>query len=381
MSVATLPVTVTSHPTLTIDLDAVKENVRTIRRRTTGEVMAVVKSDGFGHGMVDVARAALAGGATRLGVTSIEEALALRAAGLAQPVLSWLNPVDADFGRAVTAGIELAVPGLAHLRAVADRACGARVHLQLDTGMARDGAPPEEWAALCRAARYAERDGSIRVVGVMGHLACAASVAHPANERGRARFAWGVRVAWAAGLRPPDRHLAATAATLSDARNHHTMSRIGAGLVGIDESNTVRLRPALRLAAPLVAVRRVPAGTPVGYGHTWTASHATRLGLIPVGYADGLPYTASGRAEVQVAGVRRPVAGRISMDMTVIDLGPDIAACPARIGDVATVFGPGEDGEPTTAEWARWGGTLEHEVVTGLGPRLRRVVTSAEESS
>jgi len=381
MSVATLPVTVTSHPTLTIDLDAVKENVRTIRRRTTGEVMAVVKSDGFGHGMVDVARAALAGGATRLGVTSIEEALALRAAGLAQPVLSWLNPVDADFGRAVTAGIELAVPGLAHLRAVADRACGARVHLQLDTGMARDGAPPEEWAALCRAARYAERDGSIRVVGVMGHLACAASVAHPANERGRARFAWGVRVAWAAGLRPPDRHLAATAATLSDARNHHTMSRIGAGLVGIDESNTVRLRPALRLAAPLVAVRRVPAGTPVGYGHTWTAPHATRLGLIPVGYADGLPYTASGRAEVQVAGVRRPVAGRISMDMSVIDLGPDIAACPARIGDVATVFGPGEDGEPTTAEWARWGGTLEHEVVTGLGPRLRRVVRSAEESS
>jgi alanine racemase len=381
MSVATLPVTVASHPTLTIDLDAVTDNVRTIRRRTTGEVMAVVKSDGFGHGMVDVARAALAGGATRLGVTSIEEALALRAAGLAQPVLSWLNPVDADFGRAVGAGIELAVPGLAHLSAVADRACGARVHLQLDTGMARDGAPPEEWAALCRAAREAERAGSIRVVGVMGHLACAGWAAHPANERGRARFAWGVRVAWATGLRPPDRHLAATAATLGDARNHHTMSRIGAGLVGIDESNTVRLRPALRLAAPLVAVRRVPAGTPVGYGHTWTAPHATRLGLIPVGYADGLPYTASGRAEVQVAGVRRPVAGRISMDMTVIDLGPDIAACPARIGDVATVFGPGEDGEPTTAEWARWAGTLEHEVVTGLGPRLRRVVTSAEESS
>jgi alanine racemase len=381
MSLATLPRTVASHPTLTIDLDAVTDNVRAIRRRTLGEVMAVVKSDGFGHGTVDVARAALRGGATRFGVTSIEEALVLRAAGLAQPVLSWLNPVDADFGRAVTAGIELAVPGLAHLRAVADRACGARVHLHLDTGMARDGAPPEEWAALCRAARAAERAGSIRVVGLMGHLACAARPAHPANERGRVRFAWGVRVAWTAGLRPPDRHLAATAATLSDARNHHTMSRIGAGLVGIDESHTVRLRPALRLAAPLVAVRSVRAGTPVGYGHTWTAPYATRLGLIAVGYADGLPYTASGRGEVQIAGLRRPVAGRISMDMTVIDLGPDVAACPARIGDVATVFGPGEDGEPTTAEWARWAGTLEHEVVTGLGPRLRRVVTSAEESS
>ena len=375
MTTGVLPRTVATHPTLTIDLAAVAANVRTIRRSTSGEVMAVVKSDGFGHGMADVARAALAGGATRLGVTSVEEALALRGAGFSQPVLSWLNPVDADFGRAVASDVELAVPGLPHLRAVAGRASGARVHLQLDTGLARDGAAPEEWMALCRAACSAEQAGDVRVVGVMGHLACAATPAHPANAQGRARFEWGVRVARAAGLRPRDRHLAATAATLSDARTHHTMSRIGAGLVGIDESNSVRLRPALRLVVPLVAVRAVPAGTPVGYGHTWTARHGTRLGLIPVGYGDGLPRCAGDRAQVQVAGVRRPVVGRISMDMTVIDLGADPAACPARIGDAATVFGPGDDGEPTTAEWARWAGTVEHEIVTGLGPRLRRAVT------
>src|SRR5690606_22345729 len=127
----------------------------------------------------------------------------------------------------------------------------------------------------------------------------------------RRRFAWGVRVARAAGLSPTDLHLAATAATLSDPRNHYTLSRIGAGLIGIDESRSVRLRSALRLVAPLVMVRTVPAGTPVGYGHTWTAPRATRLGLLPVGYADGLPRSAHHRAEVQVCGSRRPVVGQI----------------------------------------------------------------------
>jgi alanine racemase len=355
--------------TLEVDLGAVTANVRTIRSRTAGELMAVVKADGFGHGQVDVARAALAGGATRLGVTSIDEARPLRAAGLTQRVLSWLNPLDADFAAAVALGIELGVPGLDHLHAIARTAPGARIHLQLDTGMGRDGAEPAQWDRLCRAARRAERDGRLQVVGVMGHLPCADRPGHAANASGRNRFAWGLQVARAAGLRPADHHLAATAATLSDPLSHHTMSRIGAGLVGIDESGTLRLRPALTLTAPLVTVRSVPAGTAVGYGHTWTARRATRLGLIPVGYADGLPRLASGRAEVWAGGRRRPVAGRISMDMTVVDLGRD---SPAAVGDPVTVFGPGEHGEPTTAQWARWAETLEHEIVTGLSARLHR---------
>ena len=189
----------------------------------------------------------------------------------------------------------------------------------------------------------------------------------PANAVGRARFAWGVETARAAGLRPPHRHLAATAATLTDPLSHHTMCRAGAGLVGIDPSGTTELRPALALTVPLVTVRRVHAGTPVGYGHTWVAPQATELGLLPLGYADGLPRSASGRAEVQVRGRRRPLVGRISMDMAVVDLGPD----GADTGDLVTVFGPGHDGEPTTAEWAAWAGTIEHEIVTGLGPRVR----------
>ena len=140
---------------------------------------------------------------------------------------------------------------------------------------------------------------------------------------GRARFAWGLGVARNYGLRPRDRHLAATSATLTDPTSHHTMSRVGAGLVGIDPTGGLapQLHGALTLTAPLSLVRRVRAGTGVGYGHTWTAPHTTRLGLLPLGYADGLPRVASGRAQVQVAGVRRPLVGRISMDMAVVDLG------------------------------------------------------------
>jgi alanine racemase len=356
---------------LVVDLTAVAANTRLLAARATGELMAVVKADGFGHGAVDVARTSLAHGATRLGVTSVEEALALRAGGIDAPVLSWLNPVDADFTTAVGAGVELAVPAREHLDAITEQAPGARVHLQLDTGMARDGAAPSEWAGLCRAARRAERRGLLRVVGVMGHLATADTPADPANAIGRTRFAWGLETARACGLRPADRHLAATSATLTDPLSHHTMSRVGAGLVGIDPSRTPGghgLRPALTLTAPLVSVRRVRAGTPVGYGHTWTAPATTTLGLLPLGYADGLPRVAAGRAEVLVRGRRRPLVGRISMDMAVIDLGGEHA----EVGDVVTVFGAGDHGEPTVLEWAGWADTIEHEIVTGLGGRLHR---------
>ncbi|QIG45106.1 alanine racemase [Nocardioides anomalus] len=365
MTVLALPRLAATGPRLDVDLDAVAANTALLARRATGELMAVVKADGFGHGAAAVARTALSHGATRLGVTSLAEALALRADGLTAPVLSWLNPVDADLASAVVHDVEIAVPSRAHLDALAP---GTAVHLHLDTGLARDGAAPAEWADLCRAARLAERRGRIRVVGLMGHLACADVPGDPGNAMGRARFAWGLETARACGLRPVHRHLAATAATLTDPLSHHTMSRVGAGLVGIDPSGTTRLHPALTLTAPLVSVRRVHAGTPVGYGHTWVAPHPTELGLVPLGYADGLPRAASGRAEVLVRGRRRPLVGRISMDMAVVDLGAE----GAEAGDEVTVLGPGRHGEPTAAEWAAWSDTLEHEVVTGLGLRTPR---------
>lgn len=360
---------VAAAPSLEIDLAAVGANTRRFVESARGEVMAVVKADGFGHGLADVARTALSHGATWIGVTSLAEAVAVRESGVDAPVLSWLNPVDADVREAVRHGIDLTVPSLHHL-AVIEQAGPARVHLQLDTGMARDGAPSHSWLALTAAARRAELAGKIQVVGVMGHLACADTPGHPANAAGKRAMSRGVEMARQAGLRPTVRHLAATSAALTDAGTHLDLVRIGAGLVGIDPSGTTRLRPALRFTAPVVQVRRVDAGTGVGYGHAHVTSRATTLALLPVGYADGLPRAASGRAEVWLAGRRRPVVGVISMDQVVVDVGDD----PVVPGDEAVVFGAGDAGEPTVGDWARWAGTIPHEIVTGIGARVRRCV-------
>ena len=202
----------------------------------------------------------------------------------------------------------------------------------------------------------------------MGHLGCADAPDDPANAVGRTAYTWGLGVARAAGLRPPLRHLAATAATLTDPDSLHTMSRVGAGLVGIDPSHTHALSPALTLTAPVVGVRRVPAGTCVGYGHLWSAPRSTTLALLPLGYADGLPRAVTGRAHVWLRGRRRAIVGRVSMDQVVVDVGDE----PVEPGEVATVFGPGRDGEPTVAEWAAWADTIEHEIVTGIGARVGR---------
>ncbi|MGQ0625138.1 MAG: alanine racemase [Sporichthyaceae bacterium] len=360
-------------PYLHVDLTAVAANTALFAARTPGALMAVVKADGFGHGAVGVARTALANGASWLGVTTIEEGLELRGRGLTAPTLSWLNPLDADYGAAIAAGIDLAVPSLEHLEAIIRSGLGARLHLQLDTGMARDGAPPQDWAALCGAAREAEGAGRARVLGVMSHLACAGVHDDPVNVASRAAFDWGVAVAREAGLDPPLRHLAATAAILTDPASLHTMVRVGAGLVGIDPSGTTTLSPAMTLTAPVISVRRVPPGTCVGYGHTWSTDRATTLALLPLGYADGLPRAASGRAQVSLRGIRFPIVGRISMDQVVVDTGEH----PIRAGEVATVFGPGQSGEPTVADWARWADTIEHEIVTGMGSRIRRTVSGA----
>jgi alanine racemase len=357
-----------SGPRVSIDLGAVAANTRTIAGRTRAAVMAVVKADGFGHGGAAVAETALANGAGSVGVATIAEALQLRDAGVRAPMLSWLNDVDADFATAVSADVQLAVPSQRHLEAIVSVGAFASVHLHLDTGMARDGAPAAQWSRLCRAARAAERAGRIQVVGVMGHLACADDPSDPRTATGRRKFAEGLAIARAAGLRPRLRHLAATSATLSDPRTHHNLCRIGAGLVGIDLSGTVPLRPAMTLTAPVVTVRWVRAGTAVGYGHTWVAPAATHLASIALGYADGLPRGASGHAEVSVRSRRRRIVGRISMDQAVIDVGDE----PVSPGETVTVFGPGEHGEPTVSDWAAWAGTIEHEIVTGIGARVRR---------
>ena len=359
---------------LVVDRSAIAANSRHFAALMPGRLMAVVKADGYGAGAELVARTALANGATRLGVTSIAEALALRAAGLSAPILSWLNTVDADFAGAIAAEVEIAVPGVAHLDAVrrAARRSGRRavIHLQIDCGMAREGCAPALWPQLLGFAAAAQAERDVEVVGVMGHLSCASTPSAAANRRERARFLKAVRATASARLHAPLRHLAATAATLTQPAARHTLCRVGAGLVGIDPSGTVPLRGALMLQSQIVDVRRVPAGTPVGYDHSAVTTQDTTLALVAAGYADGVPRAVAPDAEILVRGRRRRIVGRVSMDQLVVDLGADGDALP---GEFVTIFGPGDYGEPTVADWAAWCGTIPNEIVTGIGRRVERV--------
>ncbi|SDQ91990.1 alanine racemase [Curtobacterium sp. UNCCL20] len=361
-----------SVPQLVVHDDAIRANTAAFAARTHGRLMAVLKADGFGHGAI--ARSVIDAGASSIGVTTIDEALAVRAAGAAVPVLSWLNPIDADFAGAVLADVDIAVSGVELLSAVSRAAVGtgrrARVHLHADVGMARDGAPPETWAALCTAAFELQQHGSIRVVGVMGHMSCADRPADPQNDRERLLFDNAVRTARRRGLAGFVTHLAATAATITGVGGTHDVHRIGAGLFGIDPSGTsTDLEPTLSLTAPVIATREIAAGTGIGYGLDHVADRRTNLALLPLGYGDGLPRSASERAEVQVRGRRRPLVGRFSMDMVVVDTGDERLG----LGETVTLFGRGHDGEPTVTDWAGWADTIEHEIVTRIGTRVARV--------
>lgn len=368
-------VSTTDGPELTVDLGAVAANVR--RFCEIGPTMAVVKADAFGHGAVPVARTAAEHGAQALGVTTAQEAIALREAGVDLPILSWLNPPGADLAEAAAHDVTFAVADVALLDAVAAAAgrvgVVARVHLHVDTGMARDGAPEAVWLPLCVRAREHERAGRVQMTGVMGHLACATEPDDPSNPGAIDTLARAVAVARGSGLGPSVRHLAATVGALDLPGTRFDLLRVGAGLYGIDPSGGHELRRAMRLTAPVVLARDVPAGTGVGYGHTHVTPAPTRLALVPVGYADGVPLAAAGHAQVQVRGRRCPVVGAVSMDQTVIDVGD----LPVHPGDVAVLFGPGDDGEPTTGDWAGWCGVPEHAVMTGIGARVRRVLRDA----
>ncbi|MGW7549688.1 alanine racemase [Streptomyces rimosus] len=363
-----------------IDLAAVRSNVRALRARAPrAELMAVVKSDGYGHGAVRCARAAREAGATWLGTALPEEAFALREAGDTGRLMCWLWTPGGPWRQAIEQDIDVSVSGMWALREVTDaaRACGrtARVQLKVDTGLGRNGCQPADWAELVAAARAAEAEGTIRVTGVWSHFACADEPGHPSIDAQLAAFAEADAVVRKAGLDPEVRHHANTPALLSLPQAHFDLVRAGIGVYGLSPSPEMGvpedfgLRPVMTLEAALASVKRVPGGHGVSYGHQYTTSGETTLALVPLGYADGIPRHASGSGPVLVAGKWRTVAGRIAMDQFVVDLGGD----PAQVGDVAVLFGPGDRGEPTAEDWARATGTIGYEIVTRIGTRVPRV--------
>ncbi|WP_079166497.1 alanine racemase [Streptomyces oceani] len=363
----------------TIDLGAVRANVAALRARASGaELMAVVKADAYGHGILPCARAAREAGATWLGTATPQEALALRAAGDRGRVLCWLWTPGGPWQAAIEADIDVTASASWALREItaAARAAGrtARVQLKVDTGLGRNGCQPADWPELLGEARAAEAAGTLRVTGIWSHFACADEPGHPSIAAQREAFRTALELADRAGLDPEVRHLANSPATLTLPEAHFDLVRPGLALYGLSPSPEVGtaaelgLRPAMTLRAALANVKRVPAGHGVSYGHTYTTSGDTTLALVPAGYADGVPRHASGTGPVLVAGRWRTVAGRVAMDQFVVDLEGDSALA----GDEAVLFGPGDRGEPTAQDWAHAAGTIAYEIVTRIGARVPR---------
>ena len=365
----------TSRAEILVDVAAIRHNVRTLKDLVGPGVsmMTVVKADGYGHGLAESGRAAREAGAEWLGVATIDEALALRAAGDQGLVLCWLAVPGEDYRAAIEADVDVSAYSVDQLDAIAaSGATLARVQLKVDTGLSRGGAPMAEWADVVARARRGEQEGSLTVTGVWSHLSSSDEPDDPANAAQEQLFGDAVALAEKAGLRPEVRHLANSAAAILRPSARLDLVRCGIASYGLDPAPGVTpplgLVPAMTARADLALVKRVEAGAAVSYGRTWTAEHATTLGLVPVGYAEGLPRAGSNRGEVQVAGRRRPVRGRICMDQLVVDLDGDDPGA----GADAVIFGPGTHGEPTAQDWAEACGTISYEIVTRIGGRMVR---------
>jgi alanine racemase len=360
-----------------VDLAAIAHNVNALRRDIGTPIMVVVKSRGYGHGAIPVARAALEAGATWLGVVSIEEALELRAAGIGAPVLAWLHDPDADFSRAIAAGVDIGVSYRAQLERVAASSAGpAVVQLKVDTGLGRNGATDSDWPELFAAAAELERTGRITVRGLWSHLANSGEESDLAQV---AAFSRAIEAARAAGLDPQILHLAATASAIRMPSARFDLVRIGLGSYGLSPfddrtSADLGLRPALELSAGIASVKRVPADSGVSYGHDYHTERETTLAQVPLGYGDGIPRHASGRGPVSINGRRYCVAGRIAMDQFVVDVGDDAV----EVGDRAILIGDGTRGVPTADDWANAAGTINYEIVTRLGGRIEWTYAAAD---
>ncbi len=363
-----------------VDLQAISGNVASMKAGTAAEVMAVVKADGYGHGLVPAARAALAGGATWLGTAIVDEALALRAAGITVPLLSWLwTPDEADTARrAIEADIDVSVSSRWQLDAVlaGARASGrtARIHLKIDTGLSRNGCYVDDWPDLVAAAARRSAADEVTVVGIWSHFAYADEPGHPTIGRQLEAFRSALAVAARAGVEPQLRHLANSAATLTLPGAHFDLVRPGIAVYGLSPvREPYGLVPAMTLRGAAASVKRVRAGEGVSYGHEYTTTRDTTLVLVPLGYADGVPRHASNVGPVWVNGARFTVAGRVCMDQIVVDVGD----LPVQAGDPVVLFGPGRDGEPTAQDWADAVGTIHYEIVTRIGPRVQRTYVGA----
>ncbi|MEJ6493830.1 MAG: alanine racemase [Actinomycetes bacterium] len=368
-----------AHVTARIDLGALAHNVRVLKERTGGrKLMVVVKADAYGHGLVKCGQAAVTAGADYLGVALLEEAVALREGNVSGPILAWLNTSNDRFAECIARDIDLGVNSVATLKAISNAAYSvdriARIHVKVDTGLNRNGVTLTDLPELILALRKAEDEGTVKVVGVMSHFAYADEPSNSTITDQIAEFKTAVDLLEAANFELEVKHLANSAATLALPDTYFNMVRPGVAAYGVSPGEEVGLatdfdlKPVMTLCAPIALLKKVPAGAGVSYAHQYHTKSDTTLALIPAGYADGVPRSATNLGPVLVGGEIRKIAGRVCMDQFVLDVGElDVS-----LGDEVVLFGDPARGEPSVEDWAQAAGTISYEIITRIGPRVHR---------
>jgi len=359
-----------------IDLAALRYNLAAVRGRIARDVrvMAVVKADAYGHGAVSVARALAEAGVDMFGVALVEEGVALREAGLAAPILVMGLAAEADLADALAADLTLTVDGPATAEpidlAAAARGARAEVHLKIDTGMNRLGVRAEVAADAADAVAALPH---LDLAGAYTHLACADESDDAVTPGQLAAFGEALEAARSAGVTPPLVHVANSAAVFARPEAHFGMVRSGLALYGVAPSEAAKaggLRPVMALKTRVATVKRVREGEGVSYGHRWKAARDSRIGVLPVGYADGYPRALSGRAQVRAAGRLAPVVGAVCMDLVMVDLTDVPGAAP---GLEVTLLEADPESPLSAAALAEAAGTIPYEILAGIGPRVPRV--------
>ena len=369
-----------SRASAEINLSAITQNFKSIKSRTTADVLAVVKADAYGHGLIPVSKALEEAGADWFGTALLEEAINLRKAGILKPIISWLTPLGEDFKSAIDLDIDLGIPSIDLLDEVIKAASltgkTARIHLEIDTGMSRGGVL-SEWDQLIKSVLVGVNLKQLKVIGIWSHFARADEPDELMNQEQLSLFEEKVNQAKAAGIDAQFIHIANSAALFTNKSTHKNIIRSGIALFGlspdiktIGDSSSLGLKPAMKLKAKLNLVKEVKAGSSVGYGGTAVLKSDTKLGVVALGYADGIPRSTNNLAGVFVDKKRAPIIGRVSMDQFVVDLG---ITSSAKTGDEVIVFGDGSNGEYTVDEWAKAANTINYEIITRIGPRVPRI--------
>ena len=369
-----------SRASAEINLSAITQNFKSIKSRTTADVLAVVKADAYGHGLIPVSKALEEAGADWFGTALLEEAINLRKSGILKPIISWLTPLGEDFKSAIDLDIDLGIPSIDLLDEVIKAASltgkTARIHLEIDTGMSRGGVL-SEWDQLIKSVLVGVNLKQLKVIGIWSHFARADEPDELMNQEQLSLFEEKVNQAKAAGIDAQFIHIANSAALFTNKSTHKNIIRSGIALFGlspdvktIGDSSSLSLKPAMKLKAKLNLVKEVKAGSSVGYGGTAVLKSDTKLGVVALGYADGIPRSTNNLAGVFVDKKRAPIIGRVSMDQFVVDLG---ITSTAKTGDEVIVFGDGSNGEYTVDEWAKAANTINYEIITRIGPRVPRI--------